>query len=208
MKNVFKSLVSAGLAALFGAGALGGGIAFAETREHAGSKVPAAAKTENVACGKQASFRSLTDMSAELPMYDYFPDNGGIDGTGCYASVGNVMTDGQNKNWMGHGFVNATAGNTVGWAFIDLGQIYDISSFKVTFLSKWVFSDVIIQASDDPSFAEGVTTVFSSTNSLTVGETTVYAGEKIGCNPETKDLTGWNGAAGVDSYMDMAPREN
>ena len=51
MKNVFKSLVSAGLAALFGAGALGGGIAFAETQEHAGSKVPAAAKTENVACG-------------------------------------------------------------------------------------------------------------------------------------------------------------
>lgn len=208
MKNVFKSLVSAGLAALFGAGALGGGIAFAETQEHAGSKVPAAAKTENVACGKQASFRSLTDMSAELPMYDYFPDNGGIDGTGCYASVGNVMTDGQNKNWMGHGFVNATAGNTVGWAFIDLGQVYDISSFKVTFLSKWVFFDVIIQASDDPSFTEGVTTVFSSTNSLTVGETTVYAGEKIGCNSETKDLTGWNGAAGVDSYMDMAPREN
>ena len=174
MKNVFKSLVSAGLAALFGAGALSGGIAFAETQEHAGSKVPAAAKTENVARGKQATFRSLTDMSAELPMYDYYPDNGGIDGTGCYelTAKGQVMTDGQKTEW-GHGYTNATAGNTLGWAFIDLGQVYDISSFKVTFLAKWVFSNVIIQVSDDPSFTEGVTTVFSSTDSLTVGETTV-----------------------------------
>lgn len=169
MKNVFKSLVSAGWPRLW-RGRAGRGIAFAETTGACGKQGPRGGQDGNVACGKQASFRSLTDMSAELPMYDYFPDNGGIDGTGCYASVGNVMTDGQNKNWMGHGFVNATAGNTVGWAFIDLGQVYDISSFKVTFLSKWVFSDVIIQASDDPSFTEGVTTVFSSTNSLTLWE--------------------------------------
>lgn len=57
MKNVFKSLVSAGLAALFGAGALGGGIAFAETQELAEARSPRRPRRKTSPGRKQASFR-------------------------------------------------------------------------------------------------------------------------------------------------------
>lgn len=49
--------------------------------EHRGENVPEEIKTENVALGKEVTFRSLMDMNETLTMYSYFPNNGGIDGT-------------------------------------------------------------------------------------------------------------------------------
>ena len=92
MKAFFKSFASAGLAVLFGVGTLGGTAALAEMSEHRGENVPEEIKTENVALGKEVTFRSLMDMNETLTMYSYFPNNGGIDGTGCYdiSAGGNV----------------------------------------------------------------------------------------------------------------------
>lgn len=68
MKNFFKSLASAGLAVLFGVGAMGSTAALAEMSEHRGENVPEEVKTENVALGKEVTFRKLTDMNETLTM--------------------------------------------------------------------------------------------------------------------------------------------
>ena len=150
MKNFFKSLASAGLAVLFGVGAMGSTAALAEMSEHRGENVPEEVKTENVALGKEVTFRSLMDMNETLTMYSYFPNNGGIDGTGCYdiSAGGNVMTDGVNSEWGGY-TVNSTWAGVRGWAYLDLGKSYDISAVKVHMLAAWCFMDVVVQVSDD-----------------------------------------------------------
>lgn len=116
------------------------------------------------------------------------------------------MTDGQNTDWMGFN-VNSTAANVQGWAFLDLGKSCDISEVKVYFLAKWCFQNVIIQASDDPEFKTGVTTIFSCCDTLEADGIKVYDGGKVGCTEETRDDTGWNGQIGVDSKMDMPTPE-
>ena len=153
---------------------------------------------KNQALGREVTFRKLSDMNEVLPMYDYFPDGNGINKTGCYelSAKGQVMTDGT-TNWDHN--TNATAGNTMGWAFVDLGNVVEISEIKVYFLSAWCFQNVVIQASNDPLFKEGVTTIFSVTETLKEGETVVYDGGSTGCSEETRAQTGWNGAHGVDS---------
>lgn len=208
MKNFFKSLASAGLAVLFGVGAMGSTAALAEMSEHRGENVPEEVKTENVALGKEVTFRKLTDMNETLTMYSYFPNNGGIDGTGCYdiSAGGNVMTDGVNSEWGGY-TVNSTWAGVRGWAYLDLGKSLNISEIKVCFLAKWCFRNVIIQASDDPEFKTGVTTIFSCCDTLEADGITVYDGGKVGCTEETQVATGWNGQIGVDSKMDMPTPE-
>lgn len=200
MKALFKSLASAGLAALFGVGAMGGTAALAEMIEHRGENVPEEIRTENVALGKEVTFRSLTDMNETLTMYSYFPNNGGIDGTGCYdiSAGGNVMTDGVNSEWGGY-TVNSTWAGVRGWAYLDLGKSYDISSIKVHMLAAWCFMDVIVQVSDNALFQKDVTTIFSVCDTLSSEGATVYDGGKVGCTEETKGETGWNGREGVDS---------
>ncbi len=200
MKNFFKSLASAGLAVLFGVGAMGSTAALAEMSEHRGENVPEEVKTENVALGKEVTFRKLTDMNETLTMYSYFPNNGGIDGTGCYdiSAGGNVMTDGVNSEWGGY-TVNSTWAGVRGWAYLDLGKSYDISAVKVHMLAAWCFMDVVVQVSDDALFQKDVTTIFSVCDTLSSEGATVYDGGKVGCTEETKGKTGWNGNEGVDS---------
>lgn len=72
---------------------------------------------------------------------------------------------------------------------------------------KWCFQNVIIQASDDPEFKTGVTTIFSCCDTLEADGIKVYDGGKVGCTEETRDDTGWNGQIGVDSKMDMPTPE-
>ncbi|MFR5101089.1 MAG: chitobiase/beta-hexosaminidase C-terminal domain-containing protein, partial [Christensenellaceae bacterium] len=200
MKAFFKSFASAGLAVLFGVGTLGGTAALAEMSEHRGENVPEEIKTENVALGKEVTFRSLMDMNETLTMYSYFPNNGGIDGTGCYdiSAGGNVMTDGVNSEWGGY-TVNSTWAGVRGWAYLDLGKSYDISAVKVHMLAAWCFMDVVVQVSDDALFQKDVATIFSVCDTLSSEGTTVYDGGKVGCTEETKGETGWNGREGVDS---------
>lgn len=200
MKAFFKSFASAGLAVLFGVGTLGGTAALAEMSEHRGENVPEEIKTENVALGKEVTFRSLMDMNETLTMYSYFPNNGGIDGTGCYdiSAGGNVMTDGVNSEWGGY-TVNSTWAGVRGWAYLDLGKSYDISAVKIHMLAAWCFMDVVVQVSDDALFQKDVATIFSVCDTLSSEGTTVYDGGKVGCTEETKGETGWNGREGVDS---------
>ena len=74
-------------------------------------------------------------------------------------------------------------------------------------MAKWCFQNVIIQASDDPEFKTGVTTIFSCCDTLEADGIKVYDGGKVGCTEETRDDTGWNGQIGVDSKMDMPTPE-
>ena len=169
--------------------------------------VPEALTVSNIALGKTVSYRSLTDMNTTLDAYAYFPDGNGDafpgSGSGAYnISWGDMsrLTDG-NAEWMNFK-AHSTAPGVRGWAYLDLGESVAIDNIKVGYLAAWCFTDVVIQVSNDATFATGVTTVFSACASLSSGETIVYDGGQVGCTAETKAETGWNGFEGVDSVGD------
>jgi hypothetical protein len=167
--------------------------------------VPETLVTSNVALGKDVTFRSLTDMNTVLDPYAYYPDGNGdaFDGGGTYQLKWGDMkrlTDGQ-TGW-GLFQAHSTAPQVRGWAYLDLGEAVEIDSIKVGYLSTWCFTDVVIQVSNDPTFTEGVTTVFAVCDTLKSGDTVVYNGGQVGCTEETKADTGWNGWAGVISVYD------
>ena len=160
--------------------------------------VPETLTTENVALGKEATFRSLTDMSVEIKGGSYWPDSQGF-----YDDLGGGMftlTDG-NATWESAQSRSPQTRDTHAWAFIDLGKEIAIDNIKVGYLAAWCFTDVVIQVSNDPTFTEGVTTVFAVTDTVYAddGTTVIYNGGQVGCSVETKAQTGWNGQIGVDS---------
>ena len=153
--------------------------------------------SENVALGKAATFRSLTDMSVEIPGGSYWPDSQGF-----YADLGGGMgtlTDG-NATWESAQSRSPQTANTHAWAFIDLGKEVEIDNIKAGYLAAWCFQNVVIQVSNDATFATDVTTVFAVTDTVYAddGTTVVYDGGQVGC-VEAHDQTGWNGQIGVDS---------
>jgi hypothetical protein len=85
-----------------------------------------------------------------------------------------------------------------------LGSEVAIDNIKVGYLAAWCFTNVVIQVSNDPTFATGVTTVFAVTDTVYAddGVTVVYNGGQVGCSVETQAQTGWNGRIGVDSVND------
>lgn len=167
---------------------------------------PEEIKVENLALNKQASFRSLTDMSEELEAYAYYPDGNGDafpgEGAGQYVSdmAKTHLTDGESADWMGFK-ASSTAKGVTGWAYIDLGNTYDLTKVKLHLLSAWCFTDFVVQVSSDFNFAENVTTLFSTVDELKSGETAVYSGGKVGLDTATISMTGWNGLIGVDSMQ-------
>lgn len=160
--------------------------------------LPEEAVFTNVALGKEVTFRSMTDFRQALTMYNYFPDGNGIDGTGCYEFKGNLMTDGEGTDWMGYK-VNSTFANVQGWAFLDLGEEMQINKIKLHLLAAWCFQNFIIQVSNDPNFQTGVTTLFSTVDSLSIDDQVVYNGGKI--VDKCGNATGFNGFSGIDSNM-------
>ena len=155
----------------------------------------------NVALGKVVKYKSF-DMKSDLETYAYSAFLGGDAGFGSdkgqYAlSWGDMarLTDGV-YSW-GNFQTHSTAPDVRGWAFLDLGQEYAIDNIKIGYLGGWLFTDVVIQVSNDPTFATGVTTIFA-TNDIEG----VYEGGQVGCNAETQAATGWNGFAGVQSVWD------
>ena len=167
---------------------------------------PEEIKVENLALNKQASFRSLTDMSEELEAYAYYPDGNGDafpgEGAGQYVSdmAKTHLTDGESADWTGFK-ASSTAKGVTGWAYIDLGNTYDLTKVKLHLLAAWCFTDFVVQVSSDANFAENVTTLFSTVDELKSGETAVYSGGKVGLDAATISMTGWNGRIGVDSMQ-------
>ena len=170
--------------------------------------VPEKVESFNVALGKEVTFRDLLDVNTTLTMYNYYPNAGGIEGTGCYAMDGaevaqrggNHITDGVSHDWTGYK-VNSTYANLAGWAYLDMGAEYAVEKVKVHMLAAWSFKDVIVQVSNDPNFEEGVTTVFSSCESLTLGEDVVYDGGLVGVT-ENIDLSGYTSNAVKSKQVD------
>lgn len=155
--------------------------------------------SENVALGKAATFRSLTDMDTEIAGGSYWPDTQGF-----YGDLGGGMgtlTDG-NATWESAQSRSPQTANTHAWAYIDLGKEVELDNIKVGYLASWCFKNVVIQVSNDANFEEGVTTIFSCASDAVLaddGETVVYNGGQVGCSEETKADTGWNGFTGVNS---------
>ena len=154
--------------------------------------------SENVALGKAATFRSLTDMDTEIAGGSYWPD-----AQGFYGDLGGGMgtlTDG-NATWESAQSRSPQTANTHAWAYIDLGKEVELDNIKVGYLAAWCFTNVVIQVSNDPTFKTDVTTVFAVTETVYAddGETVVYNGGQVGCSEETKADTGWNGFTGVNS---------
>ena len=154
--------------------------------------------SENKAAGKAVSFRSLTDMNVEITGGCYYPDAQGFYGT-IFGDM-SALTDG-NTNWYADQNRSPQTANTHAWAFLDLGSEIEIDNIKVGYLASWCFTNVVIQVSNDPTFATGVTTVFAATETVYAddGVTVVYNGGQVGCSEETRAQTGWNGFTGVDS---------
>ncbi|MBO6263317.1 MAG: FIVAR domain-containing protein [Clostridia bacterium] len=148
----------------------------------------------NIAVGKEVSFRDINDVTKEVAWSAYFPDNQGFYGRDGYSL--SSLTDGTAAWGVAQNRSAATAG-TMAWVFLDLGQEWSIENVKVGYLAAWCFRNVVIQVSNDPTFATGVTTIFA-TNDIEG----VYEGGQVGCNAETQAATGWNGFAGVDSLGD------
>lgn len=155
--------------------------------------------SENKAAGKAVSFRNLTDMSVEIAGGCYYPDDQGFYGT-MFGDM-SVLTDGK-TNWYADQNRSPQTRDTHAWAFIDLEKEIEIDNIKVGYLASWCFTNVVIQVSNDPTFATGVTTVFACSKDAVLaddGVTVVYNGGQVGCSEETRALTGWNGQIGVDS---------
>jgi hypothetical protein len=171
MKKTWLGLLSA----LVVSTALGGVATF--NASAAVEDVPEALTVENVALGKEVTFRSLTDMNTVLDAYAYYPDGNGdaFGGGGTYSlSYGDMgrLTDGQ-TGW-GLFQAHSTAPQVRGWAYLDLGEAVEIDSIKVGYLSVWCFTDVVIQVSNDPTFETDVTTVFAVCDQLLSGDTVVH----------------------------------
>ena len=181
-----KSLISLLVAFAVTMSVVGVATAFASS-----SDVPEPISATNVAFGKEAKFKSL-DMTTDLEWsaYSLF-ESPYLIGQEGYSMLS--LTDGDAEWSVAQNRAPATA-NTSAWVFLDLGQSYIIDNIKVGYLSAWVFTDVVIQVSDDPTFASGVTTIFATNNI-----DGVYDGEQVGCTAETMSETGWNGFAGVNS---------
>ena len=160
--------------------------------------VPEALTVSNVAAGKEVTFRSLTDMSVEVDWGAYYPDAQGFYGK----DHGDMtrLTDG-NSDWGVAQNRSPQTSGTHAWAFLDLGTSVSIEEIKVGYLAAWCFENVVIQVSNDPTFATDVTTVFACIDTVYAddGTTVIYDGGQVGCSLETKDQTGWNGRVGVDS---------
>ena len=157
--------------------------------------------SENVAAGKTVSFRSLTDMNTEIAGGSYYPDAQGFYGDmfGTMAS----LTDGV-ANWGSAQNRSPQTRGTHAWAFLDLGKEIEIENIQVGYLAAWCFENVVIQVSNDPTFATGVTTIFACIDQVLAddGTTVIYDGGQVGCSEETRALTGWNLFTGVDSSVD------
>ena len=160
--------------------------------------VPAPLTISNVALGKEVTFRSLTDMNVEVDWGAYYPDAQGFYGK----DHGDMtrLTDG-NSDWGVAQNRSPQTSGTHAWAFLDLGTSVSIEEIKVGYLAAWCFENVVIQVSNDPTFATDVTTVFACIETVYAddGTTVIYDGGQVGCSVETKDQTGWNGRVGVDS---------
>ena len=160
--------------------------------------VPEALTLSNVASGKEVAFRSLTDMSVEVDWGAYYPDAQGFYGK----EHGDMtrLTDG-NAEWGSAQNRSPQTANTHAWAYLDLGSAVSIEEIKVGYLAAWCFTNVVIQVSNDATFATDVTTVFASAETVYAddGTTVVYNGGQVACSEATRALTGWNGFVGVDS---------
>ena len=156
--------------------------------------------SENVAPGKNISFRSLTNMSEEVVYGSYFPDAQGFYGDMFNGNSLASLTDGE-AAWAAAQNRSPQISGTHAWIVLDLGSEIEIDNIKVGYLAAWCFTNVVIQVSNDPTFATGVTTVFAVTETVYAddGVTVVYNGGQVGCSEETRAQTGWNGFTGVDS---------
>lgn len=81
--------------------------------------------------------------------------------SGPFSQSAAYATDGlsnNSNNWVG---TNAAG---LGWMQIDFGQNYDVDKIKLWhyFADGRIFRDVIVQLSNDPTFRNGVTTVFNN----------------------------------------------
>ncbi|OAS22099.1 polysaccharide lyase family 8 super-sandwich domain-containing protein [Paenibacillus oryzisoli] len=90
------------------------------------------------------------------------------------------LTDGDKTN---ANFVDMYS-NTVNWIQLDLGESYDINDIKLWhyFASGWKYRDVVVQVSNDPTFATK-TTVFNN-------DTDNSAGQGIGTDAEYVETSG------------------
>ena len=105
-------------------------------------------------------------------------------------------------NWYADQNRSPQTANTHAWIFLDLEEEVEIDNIQVGYLAAWCFQNVVIQVSNDPTFASGVTTIFACNDQPVLaddGETVVYDGGQVGCSEETRAQTGWNLSVGVDS---------
>ncbi|MBO5480646.1 MAG: hypothetical protein J6A63_05630, partial [Clostridia bacterium] len=192
-----KKIGIALLSALLVSSTLGGIATF--NASAAVEDVPEALTLSNVASGKEIAFKSLTDMSVEVDWGAYYPDAQGFYGKGHGDMT--RLTDG-NAEWGVAQNRSPQTSGTHAWAYLDLGSAVSIEEIKVGYLAAWCFKNVVIQVSNDATFATDVTTVFACSKDAVLaddGVTVVYNGGQVGCSEETRAQTGWNGFTGVDS---------
>lgn len=143
----------------------------------------APAKITNLALGKTAVFKS-GDMQSDLPMYNYNATPNALYPEFEEMTYNTITDNNLTWNWWidtteafsGRG-VNATAKDTTGFVYLDLGKNEVINKICVAYLGGlWIFENVLIQVSTTPDFSSDVYTVFSTENEITVGGVKVYDG--------------------------------
>ncbi len=143
----------------------------------------APAKIANLALGKTAVFKS-GDMQSELTMYNYNATPNELYPEFEEMTYNTITDNNLTWNWWidetgafsGRG-VNATAKDTTGFVYLDLGKNEVINKICVAYLGGlWIFENVLIQVSTTPDFSSDVYTVFSTEDEITVGGVKVYDG--------------------------------
>ncbi len=140
------------------------------TKENAGNtlfsnvsaftEIQAYSGDENVALNKVPSLEliSVSSSEGEETVLHAIGFNGSTGGAelitdGSYAPDGAAGSVVQ--------LVDQNDQNAVGWAILDLGQIYAIDSVNLSFWHEWNFYDVVVQLSESADFTKGVTTLFN-----------------------------------------------